>query len=61
MWRVWISGRAMIGLGAVSAWADTIPGGGKYALYGEVSANTALGRYTDSYSLKANAGVKIRW
>ena len=45
-----------IGVGGHHSW-----GGGKYALYGEVSANTALGRYTDSYSLKANAGVKIRW
>ena len=34
-----------IGVGGHHSW-----GGGKYALYGEVSANTALGRYTDSYS-----------
>ena len=45
-----------IGVGGNYAWA-----GDKYALYGEVSANTSLSRFADSYSLKANAGIRMRW
>jgi outer membrane autotransporter protein len=45
-----------IGLGGSYAWADN-----KYALYGEGSVNTGLTHFADSYSLKANAGFKVRW
>ncbi|WP_161492381.1 autotransporter outer membrane beta-barrel domain-containing protein [Brucella pituitosa] len=45
-----------IGLGGSYAWADN-----KYALYGEGSVNTGLTHFAESYSLKANAGFKVKW
>ncbi len=33
----------------------------RYALFGEVSANTSLENFTDSYSFNGNAGIHVSW
>jgi outer membrane autotransporter protein len=45
-----------IGGGGTFSWAD-----GRYALYGEVSVNTSLKDFGDSYSYKGTAGFRMRW
>ncbi len=45
-----------LGAGGTLTWADD-----KYALYGEGSLNTSLSNFADSYTLKATAGLRVRW
>ncbi|PYE86408.1 autotransporter outer membrane beta-barrel domain-containing protein [Phyllobacterium leguminum] len=45
-----------IGGGGTYSWAD-----GKYALYGEVSVDTSLEHFADSYKLTGNVGLKVKW
>ncbi|PYE89002.1 outer membrane autotransporter protein [Phyllobacterium leguminum] len=45
-----------IGTGGTYSWAD-----GKYALYGEVSVDTSLENFADSYKVNGNAGLKVSW
>ncbi|PYE90185.1 outer membrane autotransporter protein [Phyllobacterium leguminum] len=45
-----------VGVGGTYNWAD-----GKYALYGEVSVDTSLEHFADSYKLNGNLGLKVRW
>ena len=45
-----------VGLGGTYSWA-----GDRYALYGEVSVNTSLDNFGDSYSVNGTAGLRIRW
>ena len=45
-----------LGLGGTYAWA-----GDRYALFGEVSVNTSLDNFGDSYSVNGIAGLRIRW
>jgi outer membrane autotransporter protein len=45
-----------LGLGGTYSWA-----GDRYALYGEVSYNTSLDNFGDSYSVNGLAGFRIRW
>ncbi|GGA91021.1 autotransporter [Brucella endophytica] len=45
-----------IGTGGTYSWAD-----GKYALYGEVSVDTSLENFADSYKLNGNLGLKVKW
>lgn len=45
-----------IGTGGSYSWAD-----GKYAVYGEVSADTSLENFADSYKLNGNLGLKVSW
>jgi len=47
---------AGIGAGGTYAWADN-----KYSIYGEGSINTALNNFADSYALKGNIGLKVKW
>ncbi|WP_420963842.1 autotransporter outer membrane beta-barrel domain-containing protein [Brucella sp. IR073] len=45
-----------IGGGGTYSWAD-----GKYALYGEVTVDTSLEHFADSYRLSGNLGMKVKW
>ncbi|WP_181418474.1 autotransporter outer membrane beta-barrel domain-containing protein [Phyllobacterium leguminum] len=45
-----------VGAGGTFSWAD-----GKYALFGEVSVDTSLEHFADSYKLNGNLGLKVRW
>jgi fibronectin-binding autotransporter adhesin len=45
-----------IGLGGTYNWAND-----RYALYGEVSINTSLKDFGDSYTLNGTAGFRLRW
>ncbi len=45
-----------IGAGGTYSWAND-----KYALYGEGSINTSLQNFADSYTVKGNVGLLIRW
>ncbi|WP_374901172.1 autotransporter outer membrane beta-barrel domain-containing protein [Brucella endophytica] len=45
-----------IGGGGTYSWAD-----GKYALYGEVTIDTSLEHFADSYRLNGNIGLKVKW
>lgn len=45
-----------IGIGGSYSWHDD-----KYALFGEVSANTSLENFGDSDSFKGNVGVRVNW
>jgi outer membrane autotransporter protein len=44
------------GAGGSYNWADD-----KYALFGEVSVNTSLASFGDSYSLNGSAGFRVKW
>ncbi|CAB3803317.1 hypothetical protein LMG28138_05324 [Pararobbsia alpina] len=48
--RLWTG----LGLGSKCSWAD-----GKYSVYGEVSANTSVNHFADSYTVKVDAGLRI--
>lgn len=48
--RLWTG----LGLGSKCSWAD-----GKYSVYGEVSANTSVSHFADSYTVKFDAGLRI--
>lgn len=45
-----------LGLGGSYGW-----GADKYALYGEVSVNTSLDDFGDSYSISGTGGFRISW
>ncbi|WP_188825621.1 autotransporter outer membrane beta-barrel domain-containing protein [Brucella endophytica] len=45
-----------LGGGGTYSWAD-----GKYALYGEVTIDTSLEHFADSYRLNGNIGLKVKW
>lgn len=45
-----------VGIGGEYAWQDD-----RYALYGEVAANTSLKDFGDSYELRGNIGLKVKW
>lgn len=45
-----------IGLGGSYNWDDD-----KYSVYGEVSANTSLESFGDSYSIQGTVGLRLRW
>jgi fibronectin-binding autotransporter adhesin len=45
-----------VGGGGTYSWAD-----GRYAIYGEVTIDTSLRQFADSYSLGGNLGFKVRW
>ncbi|UXN60043.1 autotransporter outer membrane beta-barrel domain-containing protein [Phyllobacterium zundukense] len=45
-----------IGAGGSYSWADD-----KYALYGEVSLNTSLSNFADSYSVNGTTGFKVKF
>jgi outer membrane autotransporter protein len=45
-----------IGVGGSYNWNDD-----KYSVYGEVSANTSLARFADSYSLNGTLGIRVKW
>lgn len=45
-----------IGLGGTYNWAND-----RYVLYGEVSANTSLKDFGNSYSVNGTAGFRLRW
>lgn len=45
-----------IGAGGTYSWAND-----KYALYGEGSINTSFQNFADSYTVKGNVGLLIRW
>ncbi|QDZ13217.1 autotransporter outer membrane beta-barrel domain-containing protein [Devosia ginsengisoli] len=45
-----------IGIGGSYNWGDD-----KYSLFGEASANTSLGNFGDSYTLKGNAGLRVKF
>jgi outer membrane autotransporter protein len=45
-----------IGGGGTYAWAD-----GKYALYGEVSIDTSLNNFADSYKVSGNLGMVVKY
>jgi outer membrane autotransporter protein len=45
-----------IGAGGSYNWADD-----KYTLFGEVSVNTSLASFGDSYSLNRSAGFRVKW
>jgi fibronectin-binding autotransporter adhesin len=34
---------------------------GRYALYGEVEAQTSLAQFADSHSITGRAGIRVRW
>jgi fibronectin-binding autotransporter adhesin len=50
--RVW----GGVGVGGSYNWDDD-----RYSLYGEVSANTSLRNFGDSYSIGGNVGFRMRW
>ena len=45
-----------LGVGGMYSW-----GADKYALFGEVSVNTSLDNFGDSYSVNGTAGFRVRW
>ena len=45
-----------LGLGGTYNWA-----GDRYAVFGEVSVNSSLEHFGDSYSVNGTAGFRIRW
>ena len=45
-----------LGLGGTYSW-----GADRYALFGEVSVNTGLDNFGDSYSVNGTAGFRVRW
>ena len=45
-----------IGAGGSYNWADD-----KYSIYGEVSANTSMTNFGDSFSLNGTAGFRLKW
>lgn len=45
-----------IGAGGSYSWGDD-----KYALYGEVSVNTSLANFGDSYDYRGTAGFRMQW
>lgn len=45
-----------LGLGGSYSWAD-----GRFTVFSEVSANTALSNFGDSNSLRANAGFRMQF
>ncbi|MBB3147593.1 outer membrane autotransporter protein [Phyllobacterium trifolii] len=45
-----------VGAGGSYSWADD-----KYALYGEVSLNTSLSNFADSYSVNGTTGFKVKF
>jgi outer membrane autotransporter protein len=45
-----------IGTGGTYSWAD-----GKYAVFGEVSVDTSLENFADSYKVNGNLGMKVKW
>jgi outer membrane autotransporter protein len=45
-----------LGVGGMYSW-----GADKYALFGEVSVNTSLDNFGDSYSVNGTAGLRVRW
>ncbi|WP_407866395.1 autotransporter outer membrane beta-barrel domain-containing protein [Phyllobacterium phragmitis] len=45
-----------IGTGGTYSWAD-----GRYALYGDVSLDTSLDNFADSYKVSGNLGMKVTW
>ena len=45
-----------LGVGGTYTW-----GADKYALFSEVSVNTSLENFAESYSINATAGLRIRW
>ncbi|MBB2974189.1 autotransporter outer membrane beta-barrel domain-containing protein [Mesorhizobium sp. RMAD-H1] len=45
-----------IGAGGTYSWAD-----GRYALYGDVSLDTSLENFADSYKVSGNLAMKVRW
>ncbi|RCW77755.1 hypothetical protein [Phyllobacterium bourgognense] len=45
-----------IGAGGSYSWADD-----KYALYGEVSLNTSLSNFADSYRVNGTTGFKVKF
>lgn len=45
-----------LGVGGSYIWAD-----GRFTIYSEVSGDTALSNFFDSYSLSANAGFRMRF
>jgi outer membrane autotransporter protein len=45
-----------VGIGGSYNWNDD-----KYSIYSEVSVNTSLSNFTDSYSFNGTAGFKVKW
>lgn len=45
-----------VGVGGTYNWNDD-----KYSVYGEVSVNTSLASFADSYALGGTAGFRVRW
>ncbi|YBV95083.1 autotransporter outer membrane beta-barrel domain-containing protein (plasmid) [Phyllobacteriaceae bacterium JZ32] len=45
-----------IGAGGTYSWAD-----GRYALYGDVSLDTSLENFADSYKVSGNLAMKVTW
>ncbi|WP_160113694.1 autotransporter outer membrane beta-barrel domain-containing protein [Phyllobacterium salinisoli] len=45
-----------IGTGGTYSWAD-----GRYALYGDVSLDTSLENFADSYKISGNLGLRVKW
>jgi outer membrane autotransporter protein len=45
-----------LGIGGTYNWADD-----GYSIYGEISANTSLASFADSYSYNGTAGLRVRW
>ena len=45
-----------IGIGGSYNWNDD-----KYSVYGEVSANTSLESFGDSYAFNGTAGFRVKW
>jgi type V secretory pathway adhesin AidA len=45
-----------VGLGGSYNWSDD-----KYSVFGEVSANTSLESFGDSYALNGTTGFRVKW
>lgn len=45
-----------IGIGGSYTWSEN-----KYSIYGEVSANSSLKHFGDSYTLGGTAGLRVKW
>ena len=45
-----------IGIGGSYNWGDD-----RYSLFGEASVNTSLGNFGDSYAVKGNAGLRVKF
>lgn len=45
-----------IGLGGTRSWSDD-----KFSIHGEGSINTSLSNFGDSYSVKGNIGLRVKW